>query len=95
MATNLAQNASKDDQRLHLQQTHRNIHRSILIHFYFLYKLHKNPVTTRPTCSDCAATPHALGQWVDEMLQPIVQTQPAYFKDTFDLKKDLDKRGVG
>ena len=46
-------------------------------------------------CSDCAATPHALGQWVDEMLQPIVKAQPAYFKDTFYLKKELAKRDVG
>ena len=64
-------------------------------YFYLLYKLHKNPVSTRPVCSDCAATPHALGQWVDEMLQPIVKAQDAYFKDTFELKGELDKRGVG
>ena len=29
------------------------------------------------------------------MLQPIVKAQEAYFKDTFELKGDLDKRGVG
>ena len=29
------------------------------------------------------------------MLQPIVKTQPAYLKDTFDLKKELAKRDVG
>jgi len=34
--------------------------------------------------------PHALGQWVDEMLQPIVQAQGAYFKDSFALKKLLN-----
>ena len=44
-------------------------------YFYLLYKLHKSPVKTRPVCSDCASTPHALGQWVDEMLQPIVKAQ--------------------
>ena len=29
------------------------------------------------------------------MLQPIVQSQEAYFKDTFELKGELDKGGVG
>ena len=60
-------------------------------YFYLLYKLHKSPIKTRPVCSDCASTPHALGQWVNEMLQPIAQSQPAYFKDSFVLKKLLDK----
>ena len=31
-------------------------------YFYLMYKLHKNPVTPRPVSSDCALTPHALGQ---------------------------------
>ena len=55
-----------------------------------MYKLHKSPIKTRPVCSDCASTPHALGQWVNEMLQPIAQSQPAYFKDSYALKKLLD-----
>ena len=59
-------------------------------YFYLTYKLHKTPIKTRPVCSDCASTPHALGQWVDVMLQPIVKAQEAYFKDTFELKKLLD-----
>ena len=37
-------------------------------YFYLLYKIHKPTLSTRPVCSDCASTPHALGQWVDEML---------------------------
>jgi hypothetical protein len=37
-------------------------------YFYLLYKLHNNPVKTKPACSDYASTPHALGQWVNEML---------------------------
>ncbi|KAL7534531.1 hypothetical protein ACHAXR_005939 [Thalassiosira sp. AJA248-18] len=53
-------------------------------------KLHKTPLKTRPVCSDCASLPHALGQWVDEMLQPIVKAQPTYFKNTFALKKELN-----
>ena len=64
-------------------------------YFYLLYKLHKSPVKTRPVCSDCASTPHALGQWVDEMLQPIVKAQEAYFKDTFELKQILDRLEPG
>ncbi|KAL7533792.1 hypothetical protein ACHAWF_004623 [Thalassiosira exigua] len=44
----------------------------------------------RPVCSDCASLPHALGQWIDEQLQPIVQQQHTYFRDTFDLKQRLD-----
>ena len=60
-------------------------------YFYLLYKLHKSPISTRPVCSDCASLPHALGQWVDEMLQPIVQAQHTYFKDSYSLKLELDK----
>ena len=57
--------------------------------FYLLYKLHKSPFTTRPVCSDCASTPHALGQWVNEMLQPIAKAQPAYLKNYFAVKDKL------
>ena len=60
-------------------------------YFYLLIKLHKTPISTRPVCSDCASLPHALGQWVDETLQPIVKAQPTYFKNSFELKQDLDK----
>jgi hypothetical protein len=31
-----------------------------------------------------------MGEWVDEMLQPIVKEQAAYFKDSFRLKKRLE-----
>ena len=60
-------------------------------YFYLLIKLHKNPISTRPVCSDCGSLPHALGQWVDEQLQPIVQSQHTYFKNSFALKQELDK----
>jgi hypothetical protein len=60
-------------------------------YFYLLYKLHKIHVQTRPVCSDFSSIPHALGQWVDEMLQPIVQAKEVYFfKDSFALKNLLD-----
>ena len=60
-------------------------------YFYLLYKLHKKPIKTRPVCSDCASTPHALGRWVDETLQPLVRAQATYFKDSFTLKSELCK----
>lgn len=60
-------------------------------YFYLLIKLHKSPISTRPVCSDCASLPHALGKWVDTQLQPIVQRQATYFKDSYSLKKMLDK----
>ena len=60
-------------------------------YFYLLYKLHKNPIKTRPVCSDCASLPHALGMWVDEMLQPMVKAQHTYFKDSYTLKLELNK----
>ena len=59
-------------------------------YFYLLYKLHKTPIKTRPVSSDCASLPHALGEWVDEMLQPLVKAQATYFKDSFCLKQWLN-----
>lgn len=55
--------------------------------FYGLIKLHKSPISLRPVCSDMASLPHPLGQWVDEALQLLVQSQPAYFKNSYALKK--------
>jgi hypothetical protein len=40
---------------------------------------------------DCASLPHTLGKWVDIQLQPIAQSQATYFKDSYLLKKKLDK----
>jgi hypothetical protein len=60
-------------------------------YFYLTIKLHKSPVSTRPVCSNCTSLPHALGQWVDEQLQPIVKGQSTYFKNSAELKKELDK----
>ncbi|KAL7524137.1 hypothetical protein ACHAXR_000450, partial [Thalassiosira sp. AJA248-18] len=54
-------------------------------------ELHKTPIKTRPVCSDCASLPHALGEWVDEMLQPMVKAQHTYFKDSYTLKQELDR----
>jgi hypothetical protein len=59
-------------------------------YFYLTIKLHKYPISTCPFCSDCASLPHALGQWVDEQLQPIVKGQSKYFKNSTNLKKELN-----
>jgi hypothetical protein len=59
-------------------------------YFYMLAKLHKTPISTRPVCSDCASLPHSVGKWVDRQLQPIVQRQRTYFKNSFELKNLLD-----
>ena len=59
-------------------------------YFNLLYKLHNYQVTIRHICSDCASTPHALGQWVNKMLQPFAKAQPAHFKDSIALKDKCD-----
>ena len=60
-------------------------------YFYLLVKLHKSPISTCPVCSNCASLPHTLGKLVDIQLQPIVQDQATYFKDSYLLKRMLDK----
>ena len=60
-------------------------------YFYLPYKLHKTPVTTRPVCSDYASLSHALGQRVDEMIQPIMREQETYIQDSFSFKAEIDK----
>ena len=59
-------------------------------YFYLLYKLHKTPIKTKPVRSDCASLPHALGECVDGMFQPMVKAQTTYFRDSFALKRWLD-----
>jgi hypothetical protein len=54
------------------------------------FEIHKTPVSTRPVCSNLASLPHSLGQWVDLALQPVVTSQPTYFKDSFDLKCEFN-----
>jgi hypothetical protein len=59
-------------------------------YFYLLIKLHKLPIAGRPVCSDCGSLPHALGRYVDRELQPIVKDQALYFKNSVDLKTELE-----
>ncbi len=60
-------------------------------YFYLLIKLHKTPISGRPVCSDWGSLPHALGQWVDKTLQPIVQDQALYFKNLAELKSEMEQ----
>lgn len=63
-------------------------------YFYGMFKVHKMPLKIRPVCSDCASVTNALGKWVDVMLQPIAQSMPSFFKDSFELKSILDETVV-
>ena len=58
--------------------------------FYLLVKLHKQPISGCPICSDCGNLPHALGHWVDETLQPIVKHQALHLKNSAALKEELE-----
>lgn len=58
-------------------------------YFYLLYKIHKEPISTRPVCSDVNSLLFGLGKWIDTQLQPVAQAQPAYFKDSFALRSML------
>ena len=56
-----------------------------------MIKIHKAKGGTPPICSDCASLTHPLGKWLNYTLQPVVTSQPSYFKDSFTLKQELDK----
>jgi hypothetical protein len=60
-------------------------------YFYLSIKIHKSPLSTRPVCSDCTSLIHPLGKWLDQILQPIIASQPFYFKDSFTLKQEINK----
>ena len=59
--------------------------------FYGMMKVHKTPLKTRPVVSYSGSIAWALGVWIDSKLQGVAQQQKSYFKDSFELKKDLDK----
>ena len=63
-------------------------------YFYVMPKIHKpGPMgsKTRGVSSDCGSLPHTLGQWVDETLQPIAQSQSLYFPNSIALKEEYEK----
>ena len=74
-----------------LQKTNESARKDPYAYFYLLYKLHKSPLKTRPVSSQCASVAFSIGQWVDEQLQPIAQSFPSYFRDSFVLKKQLSQ----
>ena len=63
-------------------------------YFYVMPKIHKpGPMgsKTRGVSFDCGSLPHTLGQWVDETLQPIAQSQSLYFPNSVVLKEEYEK----
>jgi len=60
-------------------------------YFFLMIYIHKAKGGTHPICSDCASLVHPLGKWLDYTLQPVITSQPSYFKDSFTLKQELDK----
>lgn len=72
-------------------KTYEALRKSPNAFFYVLYKLHKNPVKTRPVCSTCGSIAEAIGKYVDKLLRPIAQSQRSFFRDTFVLKQRLDQ----
>ena len=59
-------------------------------YFYLLYKIHKQPLKTRPVVSTCGCVSFAIAQWVDFTLQPMAKAQKSYIKDSRDLKKNVE-----
>ena len=56
---------------------------------YQLYKIHKVPLKTRMIVSGSGSLLHDLGFWVQEQLQPVATSMPAYFKSSYFLKEAL------
>ena len=73
--------------RKHLEESAKDP----LGYFYLLIKLHKQPISGHPVCSDCGSLAHALGRWVDKTLQPIVKDQAFYLKNSAALKEELER----
>jgi len=74
-----------------MERTHEAYRLSPNALFYLLYKLHKNPIKTRPVCSTCGSIAEAIGKYVDELLRPMAQSQSSYFRDSTAFKQRLDK----
>ena len=61
---------------------------------YLLFKVHKNPLKTRPVVSYCGNLLHTLGQLIAEWLHPLAKLQKSYFQDSYKLKKELDLQEI-
>ena len=69
----------------------KNLHDDPFGYFYLLMKIHKKPMSSRPVCSDCASVVFPLGEWLNQVLQPIAIEQHSYIKDSFSLKRELNE----
>lgn len=60
--------------------------------FHHLPKLHKGltPLTGRPIVADIDSLNERLGKWLDQQLQPLVNSLPGYLQDTKKLLYILD-----
>ena len=56
---------------------------------YQLYKIHKVPLKTRMIVSGSGSLLHDLGFWVQEQLQAVATSMPAFFKSSYFLKEML------
>jgi hypothetical protein len=56
---------------------------------YLLFKIHKSPLKTHPIVSVSGSTFHALGRWVDCLLQPLMKMLPPLIPSSWDLKTSL------
>ena len=68
---------------------HRLSNDSSINTFYVTMKVHKDRLSTRPIVSTSGTLLYALGVWCDDKLQIAAQRQRSYFKNTFDLKREL------
>lgn len=60
--------------------------------FHHLPKLHKQltPLTGRPIAAGIDSLNERLGKWVDQQLQPLVNSLPGFLRDTKQLLSTLD-----
>ena len=69
--------------------THLRLNEDPWVFLYLLFKVHKNPLKTRPVVSYCGNILHLLGQLITEWLQPLAKMQKSYLQDSFMLKRNL------
>ena len=61
---------------------------------YLLFKVHKNPLKTRPVVSYCGNLLHPSGHLITEWLQSLAKMHKSYFQDSFMLKKELELQEI-